>query len=72
MLERLISLTVFFVIAIGLALHFQVDWMSAAWIGHLPGDLILRKSGVVIFLPFTTAFLLSVVLTCVSSVLTSK
>ncbi|MFH1362346.1 MAG: DUF2905 domain-containing protein [bacterium] len=33
------------------------------WFGRLPGDFVFRRSGMTIFLPITTMFLVSLVLT---------
>jgi hypothetical protein len=69
MLGRFITLTIFFVIVTGLILHFQVEVPGfSTWIGHLPGDLILRKGGATIFLPFTTSLIISAVLSILSSI----
>jgi hypothetical protein len=43
----------------GLILYFSGDKFS--WIGHLPGDINIRKENVRIFIPFTTMIILSVV-----------
>lgn len=70
---RFLALTLFLVIAAGLALHQGVElsyWGS--WIGKLPGDLIVKKKGVTIFLPFTSAFLASGTLSLVLSLLTPR
>ncbi len=73
MLGRLISMAIFFVIATGLVLHFQVEVPGfSTWIGHLPGDLILTKGKATIFLPFTTALLFSAVLSILDSLLFRK
>jgi hypothetical protein len=73
MLGRLLSWTLFFVIATGLALHFQVEIPGfSTWIGHLPGDLILKKGKATIFLPFTTSVIISGVLTVFGSLFTPK
>lgn len=59
-MARFLALTLFLVIAAGLALHQGVQlsyWGD--WIGKLPGDLIVKKNGIAIFLPFTSAFLAS-------------
>lgn len=33
------------------------------WIGRLPGDIVIRKEGVTIYIPLVTMLLLSLVLT---------
>jgi hypothetical protein len=65
---RFLTLAVFFLVATGLALHFEVDVPGiSTWIGHLPGDLILKKGKAIIFLPFTTSIILSAVLSLFAS-----
>ncbi|MDE3045119.1 MAG: DUF2905 domain-containing protein [Verrucomicrobiota bacterium] len=68
MISRFLTLAIFLMVATGIALHFEVEipWFSS-WIGHLPGDLILKKGKAIIFLPFTTSFILSGLLTALGS-----
>ncbi len=58
----------FLVVILGLIIHFrvQVPWLTG-WIGKLPGDLILRKDSVTIYLPFTTSVLISFILSLLFS-----
>lgn len=57
---RFLALSLFFVVAAGIALHREVDLPSfGSWIGQLPGDLIIKKGKVTIYLPFTSAALAS-------------
>ncbi len=68
MIGRFLSLIIFFLIATGLAIHFDVEIpYFSSWIGHLPGDLILKKGKVIIFLPFTTSVILSAGLSLLGS-----
>lgn len=46
-------------VAAGLILYFSGDKLS--WLGHLPGDINIRKENVRIFIPFTTMIILSVI-----------
>ena len=66
---RFFVVTGFLVVIFGAMIHFKVDvpWLTA-WIGKLPGDLIIRKGKIVIYLPFATSVLASVVLSSVSSI----
>jgi len=73
MIGRFLSLTIFLIVAIGGVLHFEIDIPGfSTWIGHLPGDLILKKGKATIFLPFTTAAMIGAVLSLISSLLLSK
>lgn len=61
---RLLLLLVFFVVAAGLVLHFgfEIPYLPeqiGKLIGHLPGDLIIKKEGVTIYVPLTTSLLAS-------------
>jgi hypothetical protein len=72
-LGRLLWLAVCFVIAAGLLIHFDVEIPGiSSWIGRLPGDLILQKGNVTVFMPFTTALLFSGVLTLLGSLFNTK
>jgi hypothetical protein len=58
---RFILLFVLLVVGVGLYLQMGADLPYLNWVGQLPGDLILRREGVMIFLPLTTSFLISLV-----------
>ena len=70
MLGRWIFFLVLFIVGIGLALHLNVEvpWVGQ-WFGKLPGDLIIRKGGMVLDVPLTTSALCSLVLSLVASLL---
>ncbi len=73
MISRFITLTVLFIVGVGLALHFNAEVPSILnWIGHLPGDLILRREGSTIYLPFSTACIGSVGLSLIGFMLVGK
>jgi hypothetical protein len=59
---RFLGLVVFFTVATGVVTHFglEIPWVSS-WIGQLPGDLIIKKDGVLIYLPIASSVLISVV-----------
>ena len=70
---RFLALTLFLVIAAGLVLRGEVEippFMS--WVGGLPGDLIIKKGAITIFLPFTSAFLASSALSLFLSLFKQK
>ncbi len=73
MAGRFLLLTILFLIAIGLIIHFQfkIPYLPAdiaKWIGHLPGDLIIKKEGATIYVPITTSLLVSAVVSFVLSI----
>ena len=73
MIGRFLTYLIFFVIVSGLILHFDVEVpYFSTWMGHLPGDLILTKGKVIIYLPFTTSGIVSVGLCLFSSLFSAK
>jgi len=73
MIGRFLTLTVLLIIGVGLVLHFNAEVPPIlSWIGHLPGDLILRRGDATIFLPFSTAFIASIGLCLVSFMIIGK
>jgi hypothetical protein len=70
MIGRFLTLAVLMIVGAGLVLHFNVDVPS--WIGHLPGDLIMKKGGATIYFPFTTALLFSAGLTLFGFLIAGK
>jgi hypothetical protein len=65
---RLVFLLILFVVGFGLFLQTQADWPFLHWIGHLPGDLIIRQGEATIYLPLTTSLIFSGII----SILLSK
>ncbi len=73
MIGRFLTLGIMLVIVTGLVLHFDVEIPGFSdWIGHLPGDLILQKGSVTIYLPFTTSVMFSSALCLLGSLFSSK
>jgi len=58
----LIFIGIIFIIA-GLIIYFAGDRLS--WLGHLPGDIMIVKENVRIFIPITTMIIISVFLTLI-------
>jgi uncharacterized protein HemY len=54
-------------IAAGLIIYFAGDKLG--WIGHLPGDINIRKENIRIFIPVTTMILFSAVVTIILYIL---
>jgi hypothetical protein len=70
---RFLALMMFFVMAGGVALHQGVDFLEVGdWIGRLPGDLIIRKKGMIFYFPFTSALLASGALSLFFSLFSSR
>jgi hypothetical protein len=59
---RFIFLFVLFIVGVGLMVHSGVEVPYLQWMGHLPGDLIIRKRGAIIYMPLTTSLIISLVL----------
>lgn len=62
-MSQFLGFTVFFIVAAGLVLHagLELPWFFE-WIGKLPGDLIIKKQGAVIYVPITSSALSSAAL----------
>lgn len=60
---RFLILAGFLVIVLGAIIHFkvQVPWLTG-WIGKLPGDLVIKRGNVTIYLPLATSLLASILL----------
>ncbi len=68
MIGRFVTWLVLFVIVTGLILHFRAELpVLSSWIGHLPGDLVIKKGDSVIYLPLTTSGILAVLCTIMTS-----
>ena len=59
---RFIFLFVVIVVGIGLFLQADMDIPHFNWVGHLPGDLLVRKNGIVLYFPITTSLIFSILL----------
>lgn len=65
---RFMALTIFFVMVIGLLLHFEVDIPYVTpWLGELPGDLIIRKGHLTLYVPLASSALISLFLSFAES-----
>ena len=58
---RFLIITGFLIVILGLVIHFrvQVPWLTG-WIGKLPGDLVIKKEHMTLYIPLTTSALLSI------------
>jgi hypothetical protein len=70
---RFLFWTVIFLIAGGLALHYNIylPWFSS-WLGHLPGDTIVKTKQVIIYFPITSAAVISIVFSLILSAIFRK
>lgn len=68
-----LGLAIFIALAASLAIHtgLKLPWFLD-WIGTLPGDLIIRKKGLVLYVPITSSLLISAALSFLSSLLSRK
>ena len=58
------------IVVTGSSLHFHF-FADSPWIrflGELPGDLVIKKGKVLLYLPLTSSFLISVGLSLISSI----
>lgn len=67
-MSQFLGMAIFVVIVAGLAIHagLQLPWFCD-WIGQLPGDMLIRKGKMTIYVPLTSSLLISAVLSFVSS-----
>jgi hypothetical protein len=73
MIGRFLSLAILLVVVTGLLVHWNVEIpFISPWMGHLPGDLILKKGEATLYLPFATSALFSLILTLLSSLFDRK
>jgi hypothetical protein len=65
---RFLMLTGFLIVVLGLLIHFKVaiPWLTG-WIGKLPGDMVIKKGHITLYLPLATSALLSIVISIVFS-----
>lgn len=72
-MSQFLGIAIFIVIAAGLAIHagIELPWFLE-WIGHLPGDMLIKKSNLTIYVPITSSLLISAVLSCVFSLFSRK
>ena len=64
-MESFGKLLIFFgilLVALGLIFSFGV---KISWLGHLPGDIYIRREGFSFYFPLTTCLLISLILTLV-------
>ena len=67
---RFLILTGILIVVSGLFIHFKVDvpWLTS-WVGKLPGDMVIRKGNITIYLPLATSAAVSAALSLVLSAL---
>jgi hypothetical protein len=72
-MSQFLGFAIFLVIAGGLVLHagMELPWYLE-WIGTLPGDMLIRKGGVVFYVPVTSSLLISAVLSFFFSLFSRK
>ena len=60
---KILIYTGLILIVVGIILYFAGDKFS--WLGHLPGDINIKKENVRIFIPITTMILISALLSLI-------
>ena len=67
---RWLSLSLFLIVAIGFILHCDLEIPKfLGWVGKLPGDIVIKKKGVVFYFPITTSLVVSFVCSFLLSIL---
>jgi hypothetical protein len=71
--SQFLGLAIFLVITAGLVLHAGVDlpWF-VQWVGKLPGDMIIKKDGLTIYMPLTSSAIISAGLSVFLSLFSRK
>jgi hypothetical protein len=73
MISRFIFWTVVFVIVGGFFIHFDVDIpYLMEWLGRLPGDMHIKKDDTFIYLPVTSAALVSLAFSFILTIFRKK
>lgn len=72
-MSQFLGIALFLVVALGFAIHTGVEfpWFFE-WVGHLPGDVLIKKGGATFYVPLTSSALISVVLSFFFSLFASK
>lgn len=72
-MSQFLGLAIFLMIAAGLVLHAgtELPWFLH-WVGNLPGDLIIKKNGLTLYVPITSSVLISAVVSFILSLFSSK
>jgi hypothetical protein len=67
--SQFLGTAIFLIIVAGLALHAgaELPWF-AAWIGTLPGDIVIKKNAITILIPLTSSLIISAVLSIFFSI----
>lgn len=72
-MSSFLGIAIFLLIVAGLVLHAGTDlpWYIG-WVGQLPGDLIIRKKSLTLYLPITSCLILSAALSLFLSLFSKK
>ncbi len=72
-MTQVIGLTLLLMIAAGLAIHagVQFPWYFE-WFGTLPGDIIIKKDSLTLYLPVTSSLIISVALSIFLSLFSKR
>ena len=59
---RFIFLFVLILVGLGLFLQTDTDLPHFNWLGHLAGDLVIKKNGTIFYFPITSSLMISILL----------
>ncbi len=71
-MKRFLGSWLLFLILGGVLIYFQKDQGWLGFLGHLPGDMVLRREGRVLFLPLSSSFFVTLILSLLSSCFQKK
>ena len=72
-MSHFLGSVVFVVVASGLILHAGIELPPfLEWVGTLPGDLMIHKGDLTLYIPLTSSVLIGIVLSCLLTALFGK
>ncbi len=72
-MTRFLGIAIFLILAIALAIHagLEFPWFLN-WIGKLPGDVLIKKGQLTLYVPITSSVLIGAVLSLLFSFVSRK
>ena len=71
-LESLARLLIYIGVGLVMLGGFLLLMARVPWFGHLPGDIVVRREGLTLYIPITTMIIVSIVLTFIINIVFRK
>jgi hypothetical protein len=71
-MKRFLGSWLFLLILGGVLIYFQKNQGWLGWLGHIPGDVILRREGRILYLPLASALVITILLSSLSYLFKSE